>query len=480
MGVAPIGSTAFDIYPISYYAMLHELGEKTGDRQKDKASLSRTNYQDGPPLYPTHAQELDKKIDQKILLHTNLLMRNYYDHFKDLTLEKELLIRILNRKVLNQQWAKAGLERSQELALYVLHLLLERAFLNAIARHNAFVQLSEKNHERDTVLLEWKFVKNRAISERMDAISKATKMTRDQNQVDLIAPWARDDLELYYIYFDPIALRQETQALEALKPQMLEILGAIFTEKASELQKMLDHQNSKAALKLLRDMHHIFLYKMQSTWLTNENLEELVHHSFQLRLHAWNQALERGKASSRVTESDLRDLDINYQAEKIYFREKTLSKYAENAAVHLGIIAHDEHLKTLRTEAVEHQRSAQGYNQLGQSKALSEISLNTAHLEAAWKNPTSFSPDRNNSTVQDIMRHSIARDKEQMAAINSKRTGNASSALEHFREQLTRGVASSDLSWAFENARQLQDAMRAQGATEKGGRVNASKKIGQV
>lgn len=472
MSISSIGSTnspVLDVFPMSYYAMLYKLGEKTGEKQRQDAALARTGYVDGPPKYPAQAPALEKHIDPKVLQHINLLMRNYYDHFQDLSLEKEMLVRLVNRRMLNDDWLKTGQEKAEEYAFYVLHMLLERAFLNALARHNSFIQLQEQTKQNYENLLEWNFVDRRLVNERMGKLQTAMTDTRRRHQVDLIAPWARDDLKLYYLYFDPPALKEEMAIIRSMEPKIHDILGNVFFIKAQELQKAIEKKDSIAALKLLRDMKDLFSNRLRQSWLYNQYLSELVQRDFGFRMAAWNQRMGQQSRKMDYERKEVAALVLQapaqFQANPS--RQDISARYEKNANHH--------------PSQSNSTKSGPSAGQSQQNKALSEIAIQTAQLEMAWKNPQSFSPHRANGTPADIMRKQISEAKMTDPSVEDRQTPSA--AVKHLSEQLNRALVASDMTWAFEQARIFNTGFERENLNEKlkqGDRVSASKKIGQM
>lgn len=154
-GVFSVFLPRFELYPASYF--------RASD-QADKPLTTNGNVRslgemalvmpEMPTMHPAIA-EGDRHLLKPFVSELMPFMDAYYDHFREVALEHEMAARLLRRF---RQWdlsKEAYLERLSLLQAYIIAMLFERVFQNALARHHLFIDLKQRQLAERAAFLDW-------------------------------------------------------------------------------------------------------------------------------------------------------------------------------------------------------------------------------------------------------------------------------------------------------------------------------------
>ncbi|MFW7379103.1 MAG: hypothetical protein ACOH5I_09880 [Oligoflexus sp.] len=280
---SPINSTRSLIYPYGYFAFL-DAADKVINSKQEVRSIGEQSI----PLFPSfpikhpglqeHYSERQHFVSQ-LMSH----MDQYWDHFQDSALEKEIFFRLFQRDRNLRIEQMISFQRMDILEAYILSLLFERQFLNALARHQMFYDQQIKNKFEADVC------RGLHCEQKALAALEASRWFQEQfshpyrfairrpNQIKMIDLLRYTTLQNQSLMWDSIALsRQQSRSLS-------QFFGKEWSTALMELQDALRRQQPGHVLSRLRWISEIFIHSWEHAWEFNAAFQDLVREQLMLR-----------------------------------------------------------------------------------------------------------------------------------------------------------------------------------------------------
>ena len=420
----------FKVYPISYYAAM------SGSPESRRLIEDPTEYRaaaDAPqPEFPAYHEALSQHelyLPRLFLAQLSPLMSEYVDHFKEISFQKDIIFRLIQRDLWQaSQWRKDQLA-ARELYDALLAMMFERVLLNALVRHELFIRIAAMRSEKHKWMLANLTDKHIAF-----LMSEKDLWRQWWNHVRHLAiglpplnfqPFSH--LVPDYINKPGVDQKGLSASINVFKSQRKltrQIFGHVFEEKVLALSESIARNDSAASGQIIESIAILFTRTWNKHWNVNPDFNKLARQQFVTFLSQWQ---------NRPT-----------IAEENTHLSNPFNENARGKPTGLNGQQREELLLSSYPKLQNHPRH-------------SEIAIETAEIENMLIQQEKPGKAQLNEIFAHTQKTTLREDKRIVEALFRDALNQTLEPPKldqrHFHEQINRGLAAHDYTWTSELAR---------------------------
>lgn len=389
MTVSPVPSLSSRpilIYPPSYFAAMER------DGQMIKSGADPNNLAERLSIVPEFPIAHPKEVyddSRRYYFVTELFshMNAYWDHFRDVALEKEMLLRLYKRKQTQRLEERIVFDRIDLLQAYIISMLFERVFLNSLMQRRL---LYEASLQRQSTL-PLRYTVHRPNQIKVIDLLRLATLENQSLRGESISLSQRHGLLMPY-YFGQGWTQAMTQIQGALQrnqaAQVLAGLKSLLNQFASGWQKNWQHHAGFRAMVadhfLLRASYFPELW--QATGQHPAQLDKKIsNHAASIQSLLHNQPFWRELAADLSPPSSVEKLSSALATQEILKQAQTANHSQKKAYFHyLDKVAHDHSVQPLLKEKVQREWH------MSQHTAVHQAAVKNAQFETALADSYGF------------------------------------------------------------------------------------------
>jgi hypothetical protein len=419
----------FKVYPISYYAAMSGSAENL--RLIEQPTEFKAEADALQPAFPAYHQALSQHelfLPRLFLAQLSPLMSEYVDHFKEISFQKDIIFRLIQRDLWQASQRRKDQLAAGELYDALLAMMFERILLNALARHELFIRIAAMRSEKHKWMLAnltdkhiaflmtekdlwrqwWEHVRHLAIGLPPLNFQPFSHLVPDYKKPGV----------------DQKGLSASINVFRSQRKLTRQIFGHVFEEKVLALSESIARNDNAASGRIIDSIAILFTRTWNKHWNANPEFNALAKQQFVTFLSQWQS------------------------------RPKVQDEYT-----HLASPLH-ESSKAKRTGPIDQQKEdllLSSYPNLQNHQRHSEVAIETSEIEKMLLQQEKPGNARLNDIFAHTQKTALREDKRIVEALFRDALNQTLEPPKldqrHFHEQINRGLAAHDYTWTSELAR---------------------------
>jgi hypothetical protein len=279
--IQPVSQIRQYLYPASYFVALDRPDQPIRPDQTPRSVAEQK------PLVPTwNEHHPDLALDPQFepaLGELMPFMNALWDHFREVSLARELLWRLTNRRRMlaaNQAFHR---RIDQNLQDYVLSMLLERALLNAVARRRIFIFLWQNDQGSPGPWSEQTVAARREVISQWPSLFQTRLTNPFTFNVNRPLMVEASDLQHIAAWQQPSLIAAATQLTSRQTPKLLAYLGPSLATQLQRLGEPFQQQDWGQLRHELNQISESFPRQWRQAWEQN-GFKQLIADQIRVRL----------------------------------------------------------------------------------------------------------------------------------------------------------------------------------------------------
>lgn len=419
----------FKVYPISYYAAMSGSAENL--RLIEQPTDYKAELDNPPPAFPAYHKALSQHelfLPKLFLAQLSPLMSEYFDHFKEISFQKEVIFRLIQRDLWQASLRRKDQIVTRELYDALLAMMFERLLLNALARHELFIRIAATRSQKH------KWMLSNLTNEHIAYLMSEKQLWRQWWQhvrhlaIGLPELNARNFSHLVPDYkkngVDTKGISASINVFKSQRKLTRQIFGQVFEEKVLALSESIARGDSAQSGRIIDSIAVLFTRTWNKHWNINPEFNALAKQQFIAFLSQWQ---------SRSQKEGL--YNQHFMPWHAQAKTQIESPFAQPK---------DDMLLSTYPNLQNHQRH-------------SEVAIETNEIEKMLIQQERPGEAELFNIFARTQRASIREDKKLIEALFRDSLNHTLEPPKldnkHFHEQINRGLAAHDYTWANELAR---------------------------